>query len=147
MLNYLAISWEGPSPSSRPLILARGLLKQPGKQQRSEMEEPVRAMQTFDLRETIISFSLLQLTNHFKKMNSGDMVEIFYSDQSLLEDLKRLLPERSYEFVRIEKINAERPDFRIELKKIEVVSKPDVGLKANPGRGVQRSEYIQYSDD
>ena len=80
------------------------------------------AMQTFDLRETIVSFSLLQLTNHFKKMNSGDMVEIFYSDQSLLEDLKRLLPERSYEFIRIEKIDAERTEFRIELKKI-VVSK------------------------
>lgn len=84
-------------------------------------------MQTFDLRETIISFSLLQLTNHFKKMNSGDRVEIFCSDESIPEDLKRLLPEQSCEFIRIEKIHEASPDIRIELKKIRSMSPKPTG--------------------
>lgn len=84
-------------------------------------------MQTFDLRETIISFSLLQLTNHFRKMNPGDSVEIYCSDESIPEDLKRLLPERSYAFTTIEKIKEGGSDFRIELKKIKALSPEPIG--------------------
>jgi TusA-related sulfurtransferase len=86
------------------------------------MKKPVIAMETFDLRETIISFSLLQLTNHFRKMNPGDIVEIICSGQSILEDLKSLLPERSYEVIRTENVIADHSDFRIELKKIKAPS-------------------------
>jgi TusA-related sulfurtransferase len=79
-------------------------------------------MQTFDLRETIISFSLLQLTNHFKKMKPGDTVEIVSSDENITDDLKCLLPERSYEFIRIANVDEDSSDLRIELKKIKALS-------------------------
>ncbi len=79
-------------------------------------------MQTFDLRETIISFSLLQLTNHFKKMNPGDTVEIFCSDDNITDDLRCLLPERRYEFITIENVNEGSSDLRIELQKIKASS-------------------------
>jgi TusA-related sulfurtransferase len=86
------------------------------------MKKPVTAMETFDLRETIVSFSLLQLTNHFRKMNPGDIVEIFCTDKNIAEDLKCLLPEQSYEFIRIENVDKNSSDLRIELKKIKASS-------------------------
>ena len=86
------------------------------------MKKPVTAMETFDLRETIISFSLLQLTNHFRKMNPGEIVEIICSDKNIAEDLKCLLPEKSYEFIRIENVDKNSSDLRIELKKIKASS-------------------------
>ena len=91
------------------------------------MKKPVTAMETFDLRETIVSFSLLQLTNHFRKMNPGDIVEIFCSDKNIAEDLKCLLPERSYEFIRLENLNADNSDFRLVLKKIKASSPKPIG--------------------
>ena len=91
------------------------------------MKKTPETMQTFDLRETIISFSLLQLTNHFREMNPGDTVEIFCSDESIPEDLKRLLPERSYEIIRIENATADSSDLRIELKKIKASSPKPIG--------------------
>ena len=84
-------------------------------------------MQTFDLRDTIISFSLLQLTNHFRKMKPGDIVEILYSDENIAEDLKCLLPERSYEFIKTENVNEHISGFRIELKKIKALSPEPIG--------------------
>jgi len=96
------------------------------------MKKPAVVMKTFDLRETIISFSLLQLTNHFRKMNPGDIVEIFYSDKNIAEDLKCLLPEQSYEFIRIENVNQDSSDFRIELKKIKASSPKPIGGPSCP---------------
>jgi TusA-related sulfurtransferase len=79
-------------------------------------------MESFDLRETIISFSLLQLTNHFRKMRPGETVEIIYTDESITDDLKCLLPKKTYEFVRIEHTDKDCADLRIELKKIKASS-------------------------
>jgi TusA-related sulfurtransferase len=102
--------------------LAYGFLKHDGEHECCEMKKPVIAMETFDLRETIISFSLLQITNHFRKMNPGETVEIICADKSVTEDLKCLLPQCSYEFIRIENVSEDSSDFRIELKKINVTS-------------------------
>jgi TusA-related sulfurtransferase len=76
-------------------------------------------MESFDLRETIISFSLLQITNYFKKMNHGEVLEIIFTDQRIAEDLKCILPELSYELILIEEDIEQSPDFRIHLKKVE----------------------------
>lgn len=76
-------------------------------------------MESFDLRDTIISFSLLQIINHFKKMRTGEVIEIFGSDPSIIEDLNNLLPEMEYEIINIETLNLSRPDFRMQLRKIE----------------------------
>jgi len=60
-------------------------------------------------------------------MNPGDIVEIFCSDGSIPEDLKSLLPEQSYEFIRIENIDEDSSDLRIELKKIKTSSPEPIG--------------------
>ncbi len=78
-------------------------------------------MESFDLRDTIISFSLLQITNHFKKMNPGEVMEIIGNDKRVTNDLKCLLPELEYEMVDIKTLNINRPDFRMQLKKIEKI--------------------------
>ncbi len=79
-------------------------------------------MESFDLRDTIISFSLLQITNHFKKMVPGEVMEIIGNDKRVTDDLKCLLPELEYEMVDIESLNISRPDFRMQLKKIEKIN-------------------------
>ena len=89
-------------------------------------------MQIFDLRETIISFSMLQLTNYFKKMKPGDSIEILFSDESIPEDIKRLLPEKSCSFTRIEKMDPDSSDFRIKLKKIKALSPEPIGGSSCP---------------
>lgn len=52
-------------------------------------------MQTFDIRDTLIPFSLLQICNHFNRMDSGDVVEIICSDLSIEKDMKKILPKRN----------------------------------------------------
>ena len=74
-------------------------------------------MESFDLRETIIPFSLLQITNHFKRMKPGQVVEIIGSDASVAADLKSILSAREYEMVEIENLASDGPDFRMRLKK------------------------------
>jgi TusA-related sulfurtransferase len=73
----------------------------------------------FDLRETIASISLLQITNYFKKMNDGEVIEIIFTDPSIAEDLKCILPELSYELIKIEENSEHHPEFRIHLKKVK----------------------------
>ena len=50
-------------------------------------------MGSFDLRDTIIPFSLLQITNHFRQMDPGEVLEVIGDDESIAADLKSLLPE------------------------------------------------------
>jgi TusA-related sulfurtransferase len=74
-------------------------------------------MEIFDLREAIIPFSLLQITNCFHRMLPGETIQIVGHDASITEDLKRILPAATYEM----KPCADRPqsgaDFHILIKK------------------------------
>ncbi len=74
-------------------------------------------MDTIDIRETIIPFSLLQITNHFKRMNAGTSIEIVGTDENIISELKNLLPEASYELTIAETISAANPCFKLWLKK------------------------------
>ena len=49
-------------------------------------------MHTFDFRNTIVPFSLLDLRQHFKEMRPGDSLEVLWSDPSSVDDLLRVLP-------------------------------------------------------
>lgn len=74
-------------------------------------------MESFDLRDTIVPISLLKISNHFRKMNPGEILEVICSDPDLVEDLNCLLHEPDDAFVQLEKIDAAAPEFRITLKK------------------------------
>ena len=75
-------------------------------------------MTIFDLRETIIPFSLLQICNHFKRMNPGDVVDIVCGDVSIEKDLRCILPRRQYEILLLDPTSTQDNSFCIRLRKI-----------------------------
>jgi TusA-related sulfurtransferase len=56
-------------------------------------------MHTFDFRNTIVPFSLLDLRQHFKEMRPGDSLEVLWSDSTAADDLLRVLPAACIEIV------------------------------------------------
>jgi len=74
-------------------------------------------MGAFDLRDTIIPFSLLQITNHCKRMVPGDEVEIIGCDDGILSDLKRLLPPSEFALTNIQALGDDSSEFRLRLRK------------------------------
>jgi TusA-related sulfurtransferase len=75
-------------------------------------------MATFDLRETIIPFSLLQISNHFKRMKPGEALEILCCDENIARDLSCILPRLEYEIDFSEAPETKRTEFLICLKKL-----------------------------
>jgi TusA-related sulfurtransferase len=74
-------------------------------------------MTTFDLRESIIPFSLLQISNHFKRMKSGEVVDIICPDATVEKDLQCILPRREYEIFLLDQAVSEINGFFIRLLK------------------------------
>lgn len=59
-------------------------------------------MSKLDLRNGVTPFSLLQAINLFRRMTPGETLEILGNDQDLQQDLKRILPEASFQVVALE---------------------------------------------
>ena len=76
-----------------------------------------RLMGTFDLRDTIIPFSLLQITNQFRRMAPGDKLEIIGCDDGTLADLRRLLPASEFELSDTRTQGSDNTDFCVRLRK------------------------------
>lgn len=74
-------------------------------------------MQSFDLRDTIIPFSLLQIAHHFQQMKIGEEIEIFGNDPGIARDLQSILPAPEATLRTIETSQDERPRFRWRLRK------------------------------
>ncbi|MBI9083398.1 MAG: hypothetical protein JEZ11_07360 [Desulfobacterales bacterium] len=74
-------------------------------------------MDIFDLRETLIPFSLLQVTNTFKKMSPGNVMEIVAGDAGIVADLARILPAAEYDIVLNEPMDDLGRSIRLRLKK------------------------------
>ncbi|MBL0715747.1 MAG: sulfurtransferase TusA family protein [Desulfosarcina sp.] len=77
----------------------------------------VASMDSFDFRDTIIPFSLLQIANHFQQMKPGEEIEIIGNDPSIARDIKKILPSSEYTIISAEKEQAGSRDFRLQLKK------------------------------
>ena len=76
-------------------------------------------MTTFDLRDTIIPFSLLQINNCFKRMKAGEILDILFCDKHIEDDLKRILPRHQYEIIFPENLKTGRNEFSIRLRRID----------------------------
>lgn len=76
-------------------------------------------MQTFDLRETLIPFAFLLISNHFRQMKPGEALEVICDDHDLVEELQCLLTEATDASIRQEILSAAGPLIRIMLKKVE----------------------------
>lgn len=74
-------------------------------------------MQSFDLRDTIIPFSLLQIAYHFQRMQPGEEIEIFGNDPGIESDIKKILPSSEYRVVAVDKQQHNSLNFRLRLKK------------------------------
>jgi TusA-related sulfurtransferase len=76
-----------------------------------------RPMDSFDLRQAIIPFSLLEITNHFKRMESGDVMEIIGSDADITTIVNRILPLSQCEILRNERYGTDGLNILVRLRK------------------------------
>ncbi len=74
-------------------------------------------MESFDLRDTIIPFSLLQIANYFQQMAVGEEIEIFGNDPGIARDLKNILPAPAATIDPIDIAAEAPPPYRWRLKK------------------------------
>lgn len=78
-------------------------------------------MVSFDLRETLIPFSLLEITNLFREMKPGEELEIVAgthpTETSILNDVLMILPHAEYDLVSKETLEFSSPVTRLRLRK------------------------------
>jgi TusA-related sulfurtransferase len=74
-------------------------------------------MQSFDLHDTIIPFSLLQIANHFQRMKPGEEIEVLGNDPGIESDIKKILPSSEYRVIAVDKQQHKSRNFRLRLKK------------------------------
>jgi TusA-related sulfurtransferase len=74
-------------------------------------------MESFDLRGTIIPFSLLQITNRFQQMEVGEEIDVFGNDAGIARDLTIILPASEAMIRAVETFKKGSPPFRWRIKK------------------------------
>jgi TusA-related sulfurtransferase len=79
-------------------------------------------MYTFDLSEAIIPFSLLQIVSQFKRMKTGETLEILEVDEDIIPDLMSVLPAFKFELIETEAMSADSFKFKLRFKKIDNVN-------------------------
>ena len=83
-----------------------------------------------DLRGAIIPFSLLKVSQVFKIIQPGEMLEILCSDPDTRIDLLKILPESAYELTLMKELE-EDYFYRIQLKKSFKRGEPKAARKAD----------------
>ncbi|MGD9211029.1 MAG: hypothetical protein PVI90_09630 [Desulfobacteraceae bacterium] len=73
-------------------------------------------MKTFNLRHSIIPFSLLQISNCFQKLKPGEVIEIIGCEESVAQDLKCIIADAEYETIPI-KTAWDTPELIIRITK------------------------------
>jgi uncharacterized protein (DUF2249 family) len=78
-------------------------------------------MLSFDMRKTLIPFSLLKITNLFQVMKPGETLEIVAdadpTNASTLRDVLLVLPYGRYDLISMENVMLDRPVIRLRLRK------------------------------
>lgn len=74
-------------------------------------------MYTFDLRNALVPFSLLDLRHRFKEMRSGETMVVLWGDADAADDLLQILPASSFDIVSKAEIPGSPSGFRLELTK------------------------------
>lgn len=85
----------------------------------SETDEMTKTVATYDLRESIIPFALLQICNHLKAMKHGEAIEVICPDENITRVLKSILARFKYESSHVDKPGTTAPEFCLRLRKIE----------------------------
>ena len=79
------------------------------------MEQAVR--HKLDLRGAIIPFTLLKVSQVFKSIHPGDILEVLWNDPDTPTDLFKILPEACFELIDIKLIEGKDEFYRLEIKK------------------------------
>lgn len=74
-------------------------------------------MYTFDLRNALVPFSLLDLRHRFKKMRSSECMVVLWGDAGAADDLLQILPASSFDIVSHAEIPGSPSGFRLGLTK------------------------------
>lgn len=75
------------------------------------------ARHKLDLRGAIIPFTLLKVSQVFRAIQPGDIIEVFWSDPDTPADLFKILPESSFDLIVMEEMEDDEPSYRMEIKK------------------------------
>jgi len=75
-------------------------------------------MQRLDIRGLIQPFSFLSVSNAFKEMQDGEILEVVWHDPESLTDLFKILSTFSYDLVLMEDRSEKGYGVRLRLKKI-----------------------------
>jgi TusA-related sulfurtransferase len=76
-------------------------------------------MNSFDLRDTLLPFSMLRVANHFAKMEIGGEMEIIGDDVEAYQDMRNIFSASNYELVSEEFETPHPGEFRIVLRKLK----------------------------
>ena len=79
------------------------------------MEQAVR--HKLDLRGAIIPFTLLKVSQVFRSIHPGDILEVLWNDPDTPTDLFKILPEACFELIDIKLIEGKDEFYRLEIKK------------------------------
>jgi TusA-related sulfurtransferase len=82
-----------------------------------------------DLRGAIVPFSLLKVIQEFKLMNSGETLEVLWSDPDTPADLFKVLPDSSYKLGGLEEMADADSSYRMTLVKTQSIKSNQGGLK------------------
>ena len=70
-----------------------------------------------DLRGAIVPYSLLKVIQALKLMETGEILEVAWSDPDAPADLFKVLPHSSYELISLEETADSSPSYRLKLVK------------------------------
>ena len=70
-----------------------------------------------DLRGGISPFTLLKVSDTFRQMRRGEILEVLWSNPETSSQIKKILPRDSWEVVKMEEIRDKGSWFTIQIKK------------------------------
>ena len=76
-----------------------------------------------DLRGAIIPFTLLKVSQAFRMIPAGDVLEVYWSDPDTPGDMFKILPPKAYDLISMEVLEANTASYRLAL--IKKPSAPD----------------------
>ena len=77
-------------------------------------------MVRLDLRNLIIPFCLLKVSNAFLSLEKGDILEILCNDQENFKNLLKIIPSDSCELISVKDLDEEESGWKARLKKINL---------------------------
>lgn len=74
-------------------------------------------MVSLDLRNLIIPFCLLKVSNTFRSLKKDDVLEILFSDKENLTNLMKIIPPDSCELLSVKDLEELESGLRVRLRK------------------------------